>query len=204
MPNAPTWSLWCANQQRGEIRPCPPGPDRRSSHEWTGRRHRLLRDAVSDPRVGGVLAVQGYGGGLCPRRTAAGNQEECPPEFHSGRLAGHRSHQRFGMGIDEPDVRLVIHADILRSLENHLKEARRAGRDQQATRCVLLYTLDHVERQFSMSTRSRLTRSCAGRRHRLLGTLPPFLQEYAAPPTRQLSPWHQPRLWPFLCPGRIR
>ena len=62
----------------------------------------------------------------------------------------------------------------------------------------------HVERQFSMSTRSRLTRSCACRRHGLLGTLHPFLQEYAAPPTRQLPPWHKPRLWPFLCPGRIR
>ena len=64
----------------------------------------------------------------------------------------------FGMGIDKPDVRLVVHADIPGSLENYLQEAGRAGRDQQAARCVLLYTPDDVERQFGMSARSRLTR----------------------------------------------
>ena len=64
----------------------------------------------------------------------------------------------FGMGIDKPDVRLVVHADIPGSLENYLQEAGRAGRDREAARCVLLYTQDDVERQFGMSARSRLTR----------------------------------------------
>lgn len=63
----------------------------------------------------------------------------------------------FGMGIDKPDVRLVIHADIPGSLENYLQEAGRAGRDRSLARCILLYTPEDIERQFGMSARSRLT-----------------------------------------------
>ncbi|MCL2636721.1 MAG: UvrD-helicase domain-containing protein, partial [Betaproteobacteria bacterium] len=64
----------------------------------------------------------------------------------------------FGMGIDKPDVRLVVHADIPGSLENYLQEAGRAGRDRAEARCVLLYAADDVERQHAMSASSRLSR----------------------------------------------
>ena len=78
--------------------------------------------------------------------------------FIGGELRVIAATNAFGMGIDKPDVRLVIHADIPGSLENYLQEAGRAGRDRQTARCVLLYATDDMERQFGMSARSRLTR----------------------------------------------
>ncbi len=86
-------------------------------------------------------------------------KKEVQRRFIEGDLLAIAATNAFGMGIDKPDVRLVIHADIPGSLENYLQEAGRAGRDRKRARCVLLYSADDAERQFGMSARSRLTRA---------------------------------------------
>lgn len=63
----------------------------------------------------------------------------------------------FGMGVDKPDIRLVVHADITGSLENYLQEAGRAGRDQAEAHCVLLYSSEDIETQFRLGEQSRVS-----------------------------------------------
>jgi ATP-dependent DNA helicase RecQ len=52
----------------------------------------------------------------------------------------------FGMGVDKPDIRWIIHAAMPSSMEVYHQEIGRAGRDSQPAECILLYSPDDADR----------------------------------------------------------
>ena len=76
----------------------------------------------------------------------------------------------FGMGIDKPDVRFVIHYNIPKSLENYYQETGRAGRDGLEGKCIAFYNYnDIVKLEKFMRDKSQSEREMGG--HLLMETV---------------------------------
>lgn len=100
------------------------------------------------------LAGAGESVGLYHGRLPAAQRTQAQDDFMDGRVRVMVATNAFGLGIDKPDIRFVLHYQMPSSVDAYYQEAGRAGRDGADSQCMLLYVRqDRALQQFFASGR---------------------------------------------------
>jgi ATP-dependent DNA helicase RecQ len=94
-----------------------------------------------------ILSDRGYMHGIYHGKLEAKIRKQTQREFLSGKQKLILATNAFGMGIDKPNIRFVIHAEVPSSIESYYQEIGRAGRDGKTSLCLLLYNQEDLYTQ---------------------------------------------------------
>lgn len=101
-----------------------------------------------------MLEQAGESVGLYHGKLSASDRKAAQDAFMNGERRVMVATNAFGLGIDKPDIRFVLHYQLPPGLEAYYQEAGRAGRDGQASLCTLLYLrADKAVQQFFLAGR---------------------------------------------------